>query len=216
MGAIERHIGGCRIERGRADVHAGHAGRATCRRIHRESTAIRKHIQHAPPCRERPHLRAIVWDRPEVLKVADEMARTYGVADRLECLPGDMFADPVPADCDAILLSNVLHDWDVPQCRSLLRRLAQRLRRPGQILIHDVFLNNAMDGPLPLLVITKVVAPVLAWDFDTSHAVSVALTAISAGPAAAEPVGFELTAALASAEVLPMLGVEVAAVLGEL
>ncbi len=97
-----------------------------------------------------PDLRAIVWDRPEVLKVAREMADRHGVADRLECRPGDMFADPVPGDCDAILLSNVLHDWDVPQCRALLRRLAEALCRPGQILIHDVFLNDALDGPLPI------------------------------------------------------------------
>ena len=44
-----------------------------------------------------PGLRAIVWDRPEVLKVAAEMAATCGVADRLECRPGDMFADAAAA-----------------------------------------------------------------------------------------------------------------------
>jgi len=32
-----------------------------------------------------PGLRGIIWDRPEVLKVAAEMAAAYGVADRLEC-----------------------------------------------------------------------------------------------------------------------------------
>ena len=48
-----------------------------------------------------------------MLKVAAEMGETHGVADRLECRPGDMFADPVPA-ADVVLLSNVLHDWDVP------------------------------------------------------------------------------------------------------
>src|SRR5437773_12436850 len=44
-----------------------------------------------------PQLEAIVWDRPEVLKVALEMATAYGVLDRLDCRPGDMFRDPVPA-----------------------------------------------------------------------------------------------------------------------
>jgi hypothetical protein len=99
---------------------------------------------------QHPQLRAIVWDRPEVLKVAQEMAEKYGVADRLECVPGDMFVDPVPGDCDVMLLSNVLHDWDVPQCRALLRRLADALYRPGQVLVQDVFLNDALDGPLPI------------------------------------------------------------------
>jgi hypothetical protein len=57
-----------------------------------------------------PKLRAVVWDRPQVLKVAKEFAEAAGVADRLRLEPGDMFADPVPAGCDAVLLSNILHD----------------------------------------------------------------------------------------------------------
>ena len=97
-----------------------------------------------------PELRAIVWDRPEVLKVAVEMAKAHGVADRLEARPGDMFKDPVPEGADAILLSNVLHDWDVADCWVLVSRLAAALRPGGRMLIHDVFLNDAHDGPLPV------------------------------------------------------------------
>ena len=97
-----------------------------------------------------PELRAIVWDRPEVLKVAVEMAQEYGVADRLEVRPGDMFKDPVPEKADVILLSNVLHDWDVPDCWVLVSRCASALRPGGRLLIHDVFLNDALDGPLPV------------------------------------------------------------------
>jgi hypothetical protein len=97
-----------------------------------------------------PHLRAIVWDRPEVLKVAHEMAQEQGVAARLETRPGDMFVDEPPPACDAVLLSNILHDWDVPQCRAILGRCAAALPRGGRLLIHDVFLNDALDGPLAL------------------------------------------------------------------
>jgi SAM-dependent methyltransferase len=95
-----------------------------------------------------PALRAIVWDRPEVLKVAAELAATHGVADRLDCRAGDMFADPVPEGADVILLSNVLHDWDVPACRALVQRCGAALGQGGRLLIHDVFLNDAHDGPL--------------------------------------------------------------------
>jgi predicted O-methyltransferase YrrM len=95
-------------------------------------------------------LTAIVFDRPEVLKVAQEMAVAYGVQDRLSCVAGDMFSDPLPNDCQAVLLSNVLHDWDVPQCRQLISRCADALPSGGRLLIHDVFLNDALDGPLPI------------------------------------------------------------------
>ena len=72
-----------------------------------------------------PDLRAIVFDRPEVLKVAAEMAQAYGVADRLERQPGDMFSGPLPGDVDVVLLSNVLHDWDVAECQTLIHRQLQ-------------------------------------------------------------------------------------------
>lgn len=97
-----------------------------------------------------PRLSAVVWDRPEVLKVAREMAESFGVADRLELISGDMFLDPVPAGADVILLSNILHDWDVPDCRTLVNRCAGALAAGGRLLIHDVFLNDALDGPLPV------------------------------------------------------------------
>jgi hypothetical protein len=97
---------------------------------------------------QHPGLRAIVWDRPEVLKVAAEIAQEFGVADRLECHSGDMFRDPVPPGADVTLLSNVLHDWDVPECRTLVKRCSCALAPGGRLLIHDVFLNDALDGPL--------------------------------------------------------------------
>ena len=97
-----------------------------------------------------PRLRAIVLDRPEVLKVAQEMAQAYGVADRLSVQSADMFKDSLPRDADVVLLSNILHDWDVAECRALIARSAASLRAGGQVLIHDVFLNDALDGPLPL------------------------------------------------------------------
>jgi SAM-dependent methyltransferase len=96
-----------------------------------------------------PTLRAAVFDRPEVLKVAGEFAEAYGVTDRLQLIPGDMFTDPLPR-ADAVLLSNILHDWDEPQGEQLIRRCAEVLPPGGRLLIHDVFLNDALDGPLPI------------------------------------------------------------------
>lgn len=98
---------------------------------------------------QHPALRAIVWDRPEVLKVAAEMASEYGVGQRLELRPGNMFGDEPPA-ADVFLLSNILHDWDVPECRQLVARCAGALPAGGRVLIHDVYLNDALDGPLPI------------------------------------------------------------------
>ncbi|MCC9606133.1 methyltransferase [Blastopirellula sp. JC732] len=97
-----------------------------------------------------PNLQAIVFDRPQVLKIADQMTQEYGVADRCQLVSGDMFADPLPEGADVILLSNILHDWDKPECQLLVNRCAAALPPGGRLLIHDVFLNDALDGPLPI------------------------------------------------------------------
>jgi predicted O-methyltransferase YrrM len=97
-----------------------------------------------------PGLKAIVFDRAEVLKVAAEMAQAYGVSDRLTLHPGDMFADALPANADILLLSNILHDWDVPECQTLINRCAAAQHPGSRLIIHDVFLNDDLTGPLPL------------------------------------------------------------------
>jgi ubiquinone/menaquinone biosynthesis C-methylase UbiE len=97
-----------------------------------------------------PNLHAIIFDRAQVLKVAKEMSEEYGVTDRLQLLPGDMFTDNLPPSADLILLSNILHDWDIPQCQTLINRCAAALPTNGQLIIHDVFLNDDLGGPLPL------------------------------------------------------------------
>lgn len=96
-----------------------------------------------------PNLRVTAMDRPEVLKVVEEYAEAGGVRDRLTLLPGDMFKTPLPA-ADAILLSNVLHDWDIPECRALVDRCAQALNPGGRLLVHDAYLNDDFSGPLPV------------------------------------------------------------------
>lgn len=94
-------------------------------------------------------LSATVLDGPEVLKTAERFAAEYGVSERVGLQPGDMFTDPLPA-ADVILLSNILHDWDIPECQSLVRRCSEALRPGGRLLIHDVLLNDNLDGPLPI------------------------------------------------------------------
>ena len=58
---------------------------------------------------------------------------------------------PRARGADVVLLSNVLHDWDVPRMPGTGRPAAPARCPPGgRLLIHDVFLNDALDGPLPI------------------------------------------------------------------
>jgi SAM-dependent methyltransferase len=99
-----------------------------------------------------PDLKVTVLELPRVAEVAKEYAAAYDMTGRMECLDCDMFTDDFPAGVDAVLLSNVLHDWDVPECRYLLRKACAALRPGGRLIVHDAFLNDELDGPFHIAI----------------------------------------------------------------
>ena len=89
---------------------------------------------------------------PAPLRIVGAVAMGHPVTQRLRA--GETMRIPtggmLPAGADAILLSNILHDWDEPQCAQLVQRCADALPAGGRLLIHDVFLDDDLAGPLPI------------------------------------------------------------------
>jgi hypothetical protein len=94
-------------------------------------------------------LTGMVLEKPPVDRIARQGIQTRGFSARLQVVAGDMFQDAWPADADVHLISNVLHDWDVPKVRELLGRSAEALPSGGLLLVHDVHINADKTGPLP-------------------------------------------------------------------
>ena len=94
------------------------------------------------------HLEATVFEKPPVDTIAARAIAKRGCAEKVAVVAGDMLNDPLPANADVHLYSNVLHDWDEPVVRRLLSKSFQAVASPGMIVIHDAFLNGAKDGPL--------------------------------------------------------------------
>ena len=97
-----------------------------------------------------PDLEITLVDLPEVLNIARELADTHPAKSRLHLVEGDMFEWTPSSQADAFLFSNIFHDWDIPECRKLMQRYVEALPTNGQLIVHDVFLNDTMDGPLPM------------------------------------------------------------------
>jgi predicted O-methyltransferase YrrM len=93
-----------------------------------------------------PHMKATVFERPPVDRIARESIAKHGV--EVDVVAGDMFKDPLPSSYDAHLWSNVLHDWDEPTVQSLIAKSAAALPSGGLVIIHDAFLNKEKTGPL--------------------------------------------------------------------
>jgi hypothetical protein len=65
-------------------------------------------------------LHGIVADQPHVVAEAASALAAAGLADRCQVLPADFFA-AVPANGDAYVLSNILHDWNDDESVAILR-----------------------------------------------------------------------------------------------
>jgi hypothetical protein len=97
-----------------------------------------------------PHLRATVLEKPPVDQVARRSIASRGLSDRVDVRAGDMFAEELPGGCDLHLFSNVLHDWDEPVVRQLLKKSSRALPAGGLLVIHDAHINETKSGPLPV------------------------------------------------------------------
>jgi hypothetical protein len=97
-----------------------------------------------------PELRAAVFEKPPVDAVAARAIARRGFQDRVRVVAGDMFKESLPAGFDVHLISNVLHDWDVPVVESILAKSFQALAAGGLLIVHDAHINVEKTGPLPV------------------------------------------------------------------
>jgi hypothetical protein len=94
------------------------------------------------------HLRAAVFEKKPVDRIARENIARRGYAEKVNVLTGDMFADDWPTGFDVHLISNVLHDWDEEPVRRLLAKSHAALPLGGHLIVHDVHINVEKTGPL--------------------------------------------------------------------
>ncbi|QNF34591.1 methyltransferase [Adhaeribacter swui] len=103
-----------------------------------------------------PTSRAILFDRPEVLKVAAELfeefcqdhpAEATSLKNRITFKPGDMLTDELP-EADVLLAASLFHDWPVETCEKLAVKFTKSLKQGGSLWVHDAFLHDTLDGPL--------------------------------------------------------------------
>jgi predicted O-methyltransferase YrrM len=97
-----------------------------------------------------PHLRAAVFEKPPVDNVARKAIAERGFSDRVEVIAGDVFKEALPGGFDVHLISNVLHDWDEPEVRSILKASSSALEPGGLLVVHDAYINAEKTGPLPV------------------------------------------------------------------
>jgi O-methyltransferase len=84
--------------------------------------------------RAEPELEAVVFDVPEGLAAAPGTLAAAGVAGRCRVETGDFFV-AVPADADAYVLKQILHDWDDGRAIAILRNCRAAMAPGARVLI---------------------------------------------------------------------------------
>jgi phospholipid N-methyltransferase len=98
--------------------------------------------------RRYPHLRAILFDFPQVGRLAEAVMRQEGLTDRVQIVGGDYEHDVLPSGPDVVLWSGNLHASSPESCQRVLTRLHTLLPHGGMVLIHDYMLDDTRSGPL--------------------------------------------------------------------
>jgi hypothetical protein len=94
-----------------------------------------------------PELRCTVMDLGAVCEVARRYISDGGVGDRVDAKPVDMFRERWPDGYDAILFSNVFHDWSAETNAKLARYAFGVLPSAGKIFLHEMLLEDGGGPP---------------------------------------------------------------------
>lgn len=97
-----------------------------------------------------PHLKGTVFEKPPVDKVAVYSLNKLGMGKKVNIVAGDVFKDRLPKGHDVHLISHVLHDWDVKECKAILKNSYENMEPGGMIILHDAHINKSKTGPLDI------------------------------------------------------------------
>ena len=97
-----------------------------------------------------PHIKACIYDIPKVCSIAQAYIDAYHCTQSIQTRAGDMFQDAYPTGYDAILYSQILHDWDYAKGEMLIFKAKQALaQKGGWIVIHEK-LTDPLNNHKPL------------------------------------------------------------------
>jgi 2-polyprenyl-3-methyl-5-hydroxy-6-metoxy-1,4-benzoquinol methylase len=94
-----------------------------------------------------PKAQVVALDWPAVLEVAKENATKLGVADRHITKPGSAFETDFGDGYDFVLLTNILHHFDIPTCENLIRRVHAALKPSGKAITLEFVPNEDRVTP---------------------------------------------------------------------
>jgi len=95
-----------------------------------------------------PNLRAIVFDQPNVVVVAQEFIEQAGLSDRVTTVAGDFFDSEFPRGADLVSFITPLQAYGPEDQQFLITKAVDAVEPGGGMLILDYMMNDNKSGPL--------------------------------------------------------------------
>jgi hypothetical protein len=89
-----------------------------------------------------PHIAGGGFDLPAVEDSFNAYVARFGLAQRLRFYPGDFLKDSLPR-ADVLTMSRILHDWDLPTRKALLRNAYEALDSGGVLIVCETLIDEA-------------------------------------------------------------------------
>jgi hypothetical protein len=88
-----------------------------------------------------PHLSGTGFDLAEVGPIFEEYVGELGLNGRLKFAAGDFFKGAIPK-VDVIVMGHILHDWDLPTKRMLIRKVYDALPNGGAFIVYEAIIDD--------------------------------------------------------------------------
>ncbi|HEV8539866.1 MAG TPA: methyltransferase [Nitrospiraceae bacterium] len=93
-----------------------------------------------------PRVQGVVLD--QTVTVARQLIRKHRLQHRLLARQGSLFTADLGSGYDAVLVSNVIHDFNEKENRTLLKRVRDALCLGGKVFIVEFFLDDSLTKPV--------------------------------------------------------------------
>jgi hypothetical protein len=87
------------------------------------------------------HLRGVGFDLPVVGPIFEAYVTANGLEDRVTFVAGDFFKDPLP-EADVIMMGHILHDWNLDEKKTLVRKAWEALPPGGAFVVYDAIIDD--------------------------------------------------------------------------
>ena len=88
-----------------------------------------------------PHLSGTGFDLAEVGPIFEDYVRYNNIDARLKFSPGDFFNNPIPK-ADVVMMGHILHDWDLAQKKTLIRKAYDALPQGGAFIVYESIIDD--------------------------------------------------------------------------